>query len=43
VKKGVSSVVLYDKSGKVAFSASGTLSAAQRKELVGLVRAELGE
>lgn len=43
LKKGVSNVVLYDKSGKVAFSASGTLSPAQRKELVGLVRAELGE
>jgi predicted transcriptional regulator len=36
--RGTSNVVLYDRAGRVAFSASGALSEARREELVRLLR-----
>lgn len=39
--RGSSNVVLYDRAGKVIFARSGPLTAAQRAELVDLLRAQL--
>ncbi len=43
LRRGQSNVVLFDKSGKVVFSAAGTLGAEQRKRLVALLKSQVGE
>jgi len=41
VKRGVSSVLLYGKDGKVLFASEGVMSAARRKEVIDLLRKQV--
>lgn len=41
LRRGVSNVVLVARDGKVLFAAEGTLSADQRKKLIGLIREQI--
>jgi hypothetical protein len=43
LNKNASNVVLYGKDGRVAFARAGTLSAAERAEVLDLLRREVGE
>lgn len=41
--RGTSNVVLYGKDGKVLFAHGGAMPEAKRKELIGLLRAQVGD